>query len=69
MFGMKREKCGLCGGKLRDGSGIMQYLAENDLGEQELFSMSICKGCADDMDKKHETSLTREEIRDWILKS
>jgi hypothetical protein len=67
MFKMKREKCGLCGGKLREGSGIMQYLASNPDGIQEMFSMSICKGCADDLDNKHENMET-DEVRNWLMR-
>lgn len=70
MFGfkMKVQRCGLCGGKLKKVAGIMQYLATNDIGEQEMFSMPICFGCADDLDAKHETNMNTEEVRDWMLR-
>lgn len=67
MFKMKREKCGLCGGKLDAGSGIMQYRATNPDGIHEMFSMTICKGCADDMDSQQQ-KLDTKEVRDWILR-
>jgi hypothetical protein len=66
MFKMKRESCGLCGGKLKAGSGVMQYRATNPDGIQEMFSMAICKGCADDIDGKTTTELDTQEVREWL---
>lgn len=68
MFKMKRSACGLCGGKLKEGSGVMQYRATNDDGIQEMFSMAICKECADDIDGKHQTELDTQEVRDWLMR-
>lgn len=65
---MKTQRCGLCTGKLKKVAGVVQYLAENDVGEQEMFSMPICAGCADDLDADHETNLSTQEIRNWILR-
>lgn len=67
MFKMKREKCGLCGGKLVEGSGVMQYRATNEDGVHEMFSMAICKCCADDMDNQQQ-KLDTQEVRDWMLR-
>lgn len=66
MFKMNRERCGLCGKKLTEKIGIMQYRATNPDGTPELFSMSICESCADDIDAKHEDMPT-QEVRDWML--
>jgi hypothetical protein len=67
MFKMNRKRCGLCGGKLVEGSGIMQYRATNPEGIHEMFSMSICKGCADDIDSKQQ-NMDTQEVRDWLLR-
>lgn len=68
MFKMKtKPRCGLCGGKLRDGSGIMQYRATDDTGLQHMFNMDICKECCDDMDEQHEKA-DHKEVRDWLLR-
>lgn len=64
---MKKEKCGLCGGKLREGSGIMQYRATDPDGIHEMFSMPICKECADDIDSTQQQMDTKE-VRDWIMR-
>lgn len=65
---MKKEKCGLCGGVLKAGSGIMQYMATNPDGIQEMFSMAICKECADDIDSKHQTELDVDEVREVLMR-
>lgn len=62
-----KEKCGLCDGKLREGAGIMQYRATDGDGIHHMFSMPICKECADDMDRnqiKHDA----KEVREWLLR-
>lgn len=46
----------------------MQYRATNDDGIQEMFSMAICKECADDIDGKHQTELDTQEVRDWLMR-
>jgi hypothetical protein len=69
MFGFKKgPRCGLCNGKLGEGTGVMQYLAEDDEGVEHMFSMSICKDCADDLDNQMTDSLSPQEVRDWLLK-
>jgi len=67
MFGMKKQMCGLCGGKVHDGSGIMQYKATDESGERQLFSMSICKDCCDDMDKDRQDAGI-DDVRDSLLR-
>ncbi len=67
MFKMRRERCGLCGGKLRKGSGIMQYRATDGDGIHHMFSMAICKECADDIDNA-QVKLDTKEVRDLLLR-
>ena len=67
MFSMKRERCGLCGGKLKDKSGVLQYVAQNPEGIDEMFSMAICSGCADDLDKEHAEG-DAKELRSWLMR-
>jgi hypothetical protein len=45
----------------------MQYRATNPDGIHEMFSMAICKECADDIDSKQEL-LDTQEVRDWMMR-
>lgn len=67
IFNMRKERCGLCGGKIKENSGVMQYRAENADGQYEMFSMAICKDCCDDLDKEHQ-DLDTKEVREFMMR-
>jgi hypothetical protein len=67
IFKMKKERCGLCGSKLGTVQGVLQYKAVDDNGDMALFSMAICKECADDMDGSISQE-TPDEVREMALR-